>query len=501
MRISPAARISIGLVLLTTCILLAGDVIGLTPGRQEALLDARKRFCETMAVNFALAAHRNDLEMVKAGLELIVDRNEDVLSAALRKADGRVIVQAGDHQLHWQGFSADRSTPTHAHVPIFQGEQRWGTVEVAFTPLTESGLAGLWASPLARLCCFVALMGFVTYFFFMKRTLRHLDPSAVIPARVKAALDVLAEGVVLLDEKERIVLANAAFAEKIGREAGSLMGKRVTDLGWFVPKTCERPDDYPWRRAMRQGEMETGTPLVHSCATGEVLTFMVNGAPIIDNGGRLRGALATFDDVTEMEKQNERLEKALVSLEKSRDEIRLQNQELEILATRDPLTGCLNRRRFFELYDSEWHAAHADGAPLACIMGDIDHFKSINDRYGHSVGDEVIQKVAEAIGSALRNVDLICRYGGEEFCCLLIGMGIREAAEVAERARLAVEAQSFTASFGVSATGFGATDPARLVDQADKALYESKRSGRNRVTRWDQTFEERRSRDGAPPPG
>jgi diguanylate cyclase (GGDEF)-like protein len=228
---------------------------------------------------------------------------------------------------------------------------------------------------------------------------------------------------------------------------------------------------------------------------------MVNGAPIIDNGGRLRGALATFDDVTEMEKQNERLEKALVSLEKSRDEIRLQNQELEILATRDPLTGCLNRRRFFELYDSEWQAAHADGAPLACIMGDIDHFKSINDRYGHSVGDEVIQKVAEAIGSALRNVDLICRYGGEEFCCLLIGMGIREAAEVAERARLAVEAQSFTASFGVSATGFGATDPARLVDQADKALYESKRTGRNRVTRWDETFEERRSRDGAPPPG
>jgi diguanylate cyclase (GGDEF)-like protein/PAS domain S-box-containing protein len=494
MRISPAARISVGLVLLTTCILLAGDVIGLTPGRQEALLEARKRFCETMAVQFAVAAHRNDLELVKTSLELIVERNEDVLSAALRKADGRVLVQVGDHQQHWQGFSADRSTPTHAQVPIFQGEQRWGTVEVAFEPLVESGLAGLWSSPLVRLTCFVAMLGFVTYLLFMKRTLRHLDPSAVIPARVKAALDVLAEGVVLLDEKERIVLANAAFAQKVGREAPSLMGKRVADLGWFVPKTCERPADFPWRRAIREGHVDTGTPLVYSRASGEVLTFMVNGAPILDNDGRRRGALATFDDVTEMERQNEALEKALVNLEKSRDEIRLQNQELEILATRDPLTGCLNRRRFFELYESEWGASKAEGAPLACIMADIDHFKSINDRYGHSVGDEVIQKVAEAVGSALRNHDLICRYGGEEFCCLLIGMGIQEAAEVAERARRAVESQSFTISVGVSTTEFGSANPAQLVDQADKALYESKRTGRNRVTRWDETFEERRSR-------
>jgi diguanylate cyclase (GGDEF)-like protein/PAS domain S-box-containing protein len=494
MRISPAARISVGLVLLTTCILLAGDVIGLTPGRHEALLGARKRFCETLAIQFALAAHRNDLELVKMTLEVAVKRSDDVLSAGLRKADGRLLVQAGDHQKHWQGFSAERSTPTHAHVPIYQGQQRWGTVEVAFTPLSESGLAGAWSSPLVRLCCFVALLGFITYFFFMRRTLRHLDPSAVIPGRVKAALDVLAEGVVLLDEKERIVLANAAFVDKVDRPAPSLMGKRVADLGWFVPKTCERPADYPWRRAMQTGEMQTGTPLVYSRPTGEVFTFMINGAPIVDNDGRLRGALATFDDVTEMERQNERLEKALVNLEKSRDEIRLQNQELEILATRDPLTGCLNRRRFFELYESEWGASKAEGTPLACIMADIDHFKSINDRYGHSVGDEVIQKVAEAIGSALRNLDLICRYGGEEFCCLLIGMGVQEAAEVAERARLAVEAQSFTISVGVSTTDSGATDPAQLVDQADKALYESKRTGRNRVTRWDETFEERRSR-------
>ena len=129
----------------------------------------------------------------------------------------------------------------------------------------------------------------------MRRTLRHLDPSSVIPPRVKAALDVLAEGVILLDERERIVLANDAFAEQLGEPAEALMGMKASELPWRRPRSVEPLRDFPWMHALREGKAETGTPLVLDSHGGQ-RTFSVNGAPILDGQGKPRGALATFDD-------------------------------------------------------------------------------------------------------------------------------------------------------------------------------------------------------------
>ena len=118
-------------------------------------------------------------------------------------------------------------------------------------------------------------------------------------------------------------------------------------------------------------------------------------------------------------------------------------------------------------------------------MADIDKFKSINDEHGHAMGDQVIQKTADALRSVLRGGDAVCRYGGEEFCILLIGATSDEAEQVAERARATIGRDGFTASFGLSSIESGAQDPGEMIDQADKALYMSKNTGRNRVTRWD----------------
>jgi diguanylate cyclase (GGDEF)-like protein len=163
------------------------------------------------------------------------------------------------------------------------------------------------------------------------------------------------------------------------------------------------------------------------------------------------------------------------------------------------LTNCLNRRAFFEHCEAEFEIAKRDGKPLSCIMTDIDHFKSVNDTYGHGVGDQVIQSVANILRSGLRSIDFIGRYGGEEFCLLMPGVDIKQAAEIADRIRAGLEAQitpgnaalkhTVTSSFGVSSSDFGAPDPSKLIDQADKALYVSKESGRNRVSRWDKIDE------------
>jgi len=164
---------------------------------------------------------------------------------------------------------------------------------------------------------------------------------------------------------------------------------------------------------------------------------------------------------------------------------------LAALSITDPLTGLANRRRFDEVLAREWRRAHRTSAPLALLMIDADHFKLINDRLGHSFGDEALKRIAEEIGASIRRPgDTAARVGGEEFAVVLPDTAAAGAARVAETIRTSIgrgpldpsgETQ-LTVSVGVVAT-VPTTDlaPADLVAAADRALYEAKRSGRNRI--------------------
>jgi diguanylate cyclase (GGDEF)-like protein len=200
--------------------------------------------------------------------------------------------------------------------------------------------------------------------------------------------------------------------------------------------------------------------------------------------------MVSFDDVTQLRAQQEELRGMLQKLSHSRDEIERQNLELERLASRDALTGCLNRRAFFREFDRVWNTDGNAPRPVACLMVDLDHFKRINDVHGHQLGDFVLQRTAELLRESRAEADVVCRYGGEEFCLLLPDLGIEQAAVVADKIRRTIEANDFqgvpvTASIGVSVRELGATNANELIDQADKSLYVAKRHGRNRVVRYD----------------
>jgi len=162
------------------------------------------------------------------------------------------------------------------------------------------------------------------------------------------------------------------------------------------------------------------------------------------------------------------------------------------LAIVDPLTG-LNNRRFLETHLAAAldHAAHL-GRPLSLMMLDVDHFKSVNDGYGHEAGDVVLRGLAKRIRSVVRSADLFCRLGGEEFVIVMLDTPLVLACRIAERVRCAVESEPFkidasgralpiTVSIGLAERGSEA-NPDALVRRADKALYDSKSAGRNRVT-------------------
>jgi diguanylate cyclase (GGDEF)-like protein/PAS domain S-box-containing protein len=159
---------------------------------------------------------------------------------------------------------------------------------------------------------------------------------------------------------------------------------------------------------------------------------------------------------------------------------------LEELATTDALTATYNRRKFNELVETEIGRARRYGGPLSLFILDIDHFKDVNDTFGHEAGDAVLVKLAELVRGTSRAVDIVSRWGGEEFVVLTPGTDAVTAGAAAERLRLALARQSFpscdtvTASFGVADYRPG-DSPDQLFARADVALYKAKLGGRNRV--------------------
>lgn len=499
-RMSPAIRMSLGLMFIAMTVLMLGNFIGLIPDQSSLDMKVRKSTAESLAVRFTYAARDNNLTVVKNSLDKIVKTNSDILSLGIRSAYGKYLAQTSDHQVHWIPSGGKESTYTQWKVPLYRNEKHWATLEIRFVPKEGFNVFGYRLTPFTILMVFSAVISFIGFLMYMKKSLRYLDPSSVMPHRVKYALDTLIEGVLLLDTKERIVLANSIFLEKLGYSAKELIGTKPSLLNWVDHKTNNPASTLPWVHTLSEGEKQSGIPLdIHTRSQG-MLTFIVNSAPVPDDNGKNRGAVVTFDDVTELEKQSYQLSRMVEMMKTSREEIKNKNKELEILATQDSLTGCLNRRAFFQKAEQYFAQAALNGEILACIMADIDKFKTINDTYGHATGDQVIQFVAGILNSKVRGADIVSRYGGEEFCILLKNCDADNASAVAEKMRKKIaehdthsDSQTLdipiSASFGVCDTHSEPRGINELLSKADRALYKAKEEGRNRVVSWNSINE------------
>ena len=297
----------------------------------------------------------------------------------------------------------------------------------------------------------------------MKQSAPEFDFSTIVNNAKDAVIVTKAEPID--DPGPEIIYVNKAFTEMTGYSSEEVIGKSPRIL---QSKDTEQKEKSAIRRALEKKEAIRVT-LRNYTKTGREYWIDLSILPLHDKDGKLTHFASIQRDITKQK-----------NLER----------ELQILCRTDPLTTAANRRAFEEMLSQEFSRFKRSRKEYALIMIDIDHFKSVNDEYGHSVGDKVLIEVTEKCKDSLRYHDIVARLGGEEFCILLPYTNATQAKQIAERLRGKIESMQIisegnrinvTVSVGLSLVCLDDSDGHDAMQRADQKLFEAKDLGRNTV--------------------
>jgi len=319
-------------------------------------------------------------------------------------------------------------------------------------------------------CAVLPNGGRMLSYTYVTDIVRHSDELEIL----RTALDKINDGVILLDPQLNAQFMNRAVRQlwKVTDEQAEsrpsyahLVGDAKVTGTYGV--SAEELESFIARRI---AAIRAGDPAPQDLCTSDG-RHIRSRCSVLPSGGRM----LTYSDVTDLVRTAEQLEK---------------------LATIDSLTGIYNRRHFLLLAEAEWSRFQRYHRPLSMLMVDVDHFKSVNDRFGHAIGDLTLSWVANTCQKDQRASDIVSRIGGEEFALLLPETDLRQAAIVAERIGKTVAAQILTApngtfavtvSIGIASATLSMSGIGALMQASDEALYEAKAKGRNRVVEFAHT--------------
>lgn len=319
-------------------------------------------------------------------------------------------------------------------------------------------------------------LAFAAAFFLAGVSRAHL--LELVPAALRRVVDVMPDGLLVLDPGMKIVDWNRAVDEMWMVTRSDLTGAPVSE----VVHTWDRmvPDDPPdqFRTTFLTADINSDQRHIDL----DLRRFSDRAASHRGWFGTRRGWIALFHDSTEMRVTERRLQEA-------NDRLESLNQELQRQALHDGMTGLFNRTYLDEALPREFARAKREGGSIAILILDIDHFKLVNDRYGHSTGDEVLVGVADLVRGLVRAADIPCRFGGDEIVAVMPGASAGEARRIGERVRESVAARQFgaegtvavTISAGYAVYPTNAETSPELFRTADRALYLAKDGGRNRT--------------------
>ncbi|NEX16762.1 MAG: diguanylate cyclase [Halochromatium sp.] len=301
-----------------------------------------------------------------------------------------------------------------------------------------------------------------------------------------AAIEAAADAIVITDTQGRLLYVNPAFTRQTGFDRESVKGHdtRILNSG----KQSRAFYAQLWQTVLA-GRIWRGE-LINRRKNGELYEEEMAISPVKNEQGQIEYFVAVKRDISGQRAMERALQAANQELQQNLDKISRLQEILAEQAVRDPLTGLYNRRYLDETLAREFARTEREDSPLAVAMIDVDFFKRINDTWGHSAGDEILKRLAQCLQLGVREGDIVCRYGGEEFLLLLPRIALEIAFQRAERLRRDFadsalewgEAQiQATLSIGLASFPDHAQTPQALIEQADAALYRAKRSGRNRT--------------------
>jgi two-component system cell cycle response regulator len=329
--------------------------------------------------------------------------------------------------------------------------------------------------------------------------IRKNNAFRIISLALREVVDSMDSGIVILDDRCNVLDRNAVAARLCPMTAGQPFPIETIMEGALEPifgrAFLGSYFQEPGKLLQTEVLVQTGSSSVH---------VSLKITPIYSESGVYVGRIVTLQDVTEWRRvvhelhdRNDDLTARNDELTVMQEELSLANQKLELLATTDSLTGCYNRRYLFQMLEYQIALEQRYHVPFSLLLFDVDHFKQINDSYGHHTGDEVLRHTASLIRGRLRESDIFARHGGEEFTIYLPHTEKKDALRLAEELRYYVESQvvktdrgdiSITISMGlisVDGDSYAGKNPknflVEVMRKADSALYQAKGEGRNRI--------------------
>ena len=387
------------------------------------------------------------------------------------------------------------------YVAYSYGLLLWGTIVLLREMARASVLLRAQLITILIGCSIPWLVSIYTQFWFVHYSPLDLTPIAfsisgllfayaifmqgfldLVPVARNFLVEKMVDGLLVVDANLRILDINPSAEKALGILAKDVLGKDGTKI---FPQ---------WARVIQdvQGSGKEFRADVYGGISSE-RCFDLTITPFSLNQLHVVGYLIIFRDITHHWDAREGLQDLNKELETKLGEINALQDELREQAIRDPLTGVYNRRFLEEALNREIPRAIEKNYPLCLIMMDLDNFKGVNDVYGHKAGDLILRELADNIKHAIRDGDLACRYGGDEFIIILPNVAPEIAYQRAEQIRQNIEAMTIkykmvtlkvTASLGISVFPEHGSSADLLMRAADKALYYSKQEGRNRVTRF-----------------